>query len=161
MRCLSLQVSDSKISKYIWDIFTIKTILWGTSLVVVQWLMQGALFRSLVGELRFVLEYVLSCVWVFATLWTVACQASPSMGFSRQGYWSGLPFPSAGDLPDPELKPQSPVSPALASRFFTTVLSDKPKNVSIIFKYFEVLQSKAKQFSFCCFYFLFVNFTGV
>ena len=43
-----------------------------------------------------------------ATPWTVACQAPPSMGFSRQEYWSGLPFPSPGDLPDPGIKPASP-----------------------------------------------------
>jgi len=42
------------------------------------------------------------------TPWTVAYQASPSMGFSGQEYWSGLPFPSAGDLPDPEIEPRSP-----------------------------------------------------
>ena len=47
-----------------------------------------------------------SCL--FATLWTVAYQAPPSMGFSRQEYWSGLPFPSPGDLPDPEIEPGSP-----------------------------------------------------
>ena len=40
-----------------------------------------------------------------ATLWTVACQAPLSMGFSRQEYWSGLPFPSPGDLPDPGIEP--------------------------------------------------------
>ena len=43
----------------------------------------------------------LSRVWLFATPWTIAYQASPSMGFSRQEYWSGLPFPSPGDLPHP------------------------------------------------------------
>ena len=47
-------------------------------------------------------------VWLFATLWTVAHQAPPSMGFSRQEYWSGLPFPSPEDLPDPGIKPRSP-----------------------------------------------------
>ena len=47
-------------------------------------------------------------VRLFATPWTVAYQASPSVGFSRQGYWSGLPFPSPGDLPDPGIKPRSP-----------------------------------------------------
>ena len=41
-------------------------------------------------------------------LWTVAYQAPPSMGFSRQEYWSGLPFPSPGDLPDPGIEPRSP-----------------------------------------------------
>ena len=40
--------------------------------------------------------------------WTVVYQAPPSMGFSRQGYWSGLPFPSPGDLPGPEIEPGSP-----------------------------------------------------
>ena len=50
----------------------------------------------------------LSCVRLFATPWTVAYQAPPSIGFSRQEYWSGLPFPSPGDLPDPGIKPGSP-----------------------------------------------------
>ena len=50
----------------------------------------------------------LSCVQLFATTWTVAYQASPSMGFSRQEYWSGLPFPSSRDLPDPGIEPRSP-----------------------------------------------------
>ena len=44
---------------------------------------------------------MLSCVWFFATPWTIAHQAPLSMEFSRQGHWSGLPFPSPGDLPDP------------------------------------------------------------
>ena len=51
----------------------------------------------------------LSRVRLFATPWTVAYQAPPSMGFSRQEYWSGLPFPSPGDLPDPGIEPRSPV----------------------------------------------------
>ena len=50
----------------------------------------------------------LSRVRLFATPWTVAYQAPPSMGFSRQEYWSGLPFPSPGDLPDPGIEPRSP-----------------------------------------------------
>ena len=50
----------------------------------------------------------LSRVRLFVTQWTVAYQAPPSMGFSRQEYWSGLPFPSPGDLPDPGIKPGSP-----------------------------------------------------
>ena len=50
----------------------------------------------------------LSRVRLFATLWTVAHQASPSMGFSRQEYWSGLPFPSPEDLPDPGIELRSP-----------------------------------------------------
>ena len=50
----------------------------------------------------------LSRVRLFATLWTVAHQVPPSMGFSRQEYWSGLPFPSPGDLPDPRIELRSP-----------------------------------------------------
>ena len=50
----------------------------------------------------------LSRVRLFATLWTVAPQAPPSMGFSRQEYWNGLPFPSPWDLPDPGIEPRSP-----------------------------------------------------
>ena len=49
-----------------------------------------------------------SRVRLFATLWTVAYQAPLSMGFSRQEYWSRLPFPSPGGLPDPGIKPRSP-----------------------------------------------------
>ena len=51
---------------------------------------------------------LLSGVRHFAAPWTVAYQAPPSMGFSRQEYWNGLPFPSPGDLPDPGIKPRSP-----------------------------------------------------
>ena len=50
----------------------------------------------------------LSRVQLFVTPWTVAYQPPPSMGFSRQEYWSGLPFPSPGDLPDPGIEPGSP-----------------------------------------------------
>ena len=57
----------------------------------------------------------LSRVRLFATPWTVACQAPPSMGFSRQEYWSGLPFPSPGDLPGPGIEPVYPH----CRRFFT------------------------------------------
>ena len=49
-----------------------------------------------------------SCVQLFATPWTVAHQAPQSMTFSRQVYWSGLPFPYSGDLPDPGMQPMSP-----------------------------------------------------
>ena len=51
---------------------------------------------------------LLSHVRLFATPWTVACQAPLSMGFSRQEYWSGLPFPSPGDLPNPGIEPGFP-----------------------------------------------------
>ena len=60
----------------------------------------------------------------FVTPWTVVCQAPLSMGFPRQEYWSGVPFPSPGDLPKPGIEP---VSPALAGGFFGTEASGKPK----------------------------------
>ena len=59
----------------------------------------------------------LSRVRLFATPWTAAHQAPPSMGFSRQEYWSGLPFPSPGDLPDPGIDPRSPTLQADALTF--------------------------------------------
>ena len=62
----------------------------------------------------------LSCVHLFVPLWTVALQPPLPMGFSRQEYWSGLPWLPAGDLPDPGIKPTSLMSPPLAGRFFTT-----------------------------------------
>ena len=56
---------------------------------------------------QFVCVKSLSRVQLFATPWTVARQALLSMGFSRQEYWSGLPFPSPGDLPNPGIEPRS------------------------------------------------------
>ena len=63
---------------------------------------------------------------LLVTPWTVACQAPLTMGFPRQEYWSGLPFPSSGDLLDPGIEPMSPASPTLAGRFFTTEPPGKP-----------------------------------
>ena len=62
----------------------------------------------------------------FATPWTVARQAPLSMEFSRQEYWSELPFPPPGDLPDLEIKP---MFPALTGSFFNTELSGKPSSL--------------------------------
>ena len=62
---------------------------------------------------------LLSHVRLFATPWTVAFQAPPSMVFSRQEYWSGLPFPSAGGLPNPRIEPRSPI-------FLADALPSKP-----------------------------------
>ena len=61
-----------------------------------------------------------SYVRLFETPWAVAHQAPLSLGFSQQEYWSGLPFPTSGDLPDPRIEPVSLTSPALAGGFFTT-----------------------------------------
>ena len=60
-----------------------------------------------------------SHVWLFVTLWTVACQIPLSMGFSRQEYWSGLPWSPPGHLLNPGIKPSSLMCPALADGFFT------------------------------------------
>ena len=68
----------------------------------------------------------LSRVRLFATPWTIAYQASPSLGFSRQEYWSGLPFPSPGDLPDPGIEPRSP---ALEADALTSEPQGSPKGV--------------------------------
>ena len=70
----------------------------------------------------------LSCVRLFATSWTVAHQAPPSMGFFRQEYWSGLPFPSPEDLPDPGIKPRSP---ALQADALTSEPPGKPVCVCV------------------------------
>ena len=71
----------------------------------------------------FMFVYMLSCfshIQFFVTPSTVAGQAPLSMQFSNQEYWSGLPCPFPGDLPDPEIELVSPTSPALAGGFFTT-----------------------------------------
>ena len=63
---------------------------------------------------------LLSPVWLFVTPWTIAHQAPLTMGFSRQEYWSGLPFPPPGYLPNLGIQLTSPASPELAGIFFTT-----------------------------------------
>ena len=82
---------------------------------------------------------LLSCVQLFATLWTVAHQASQSMGFSRQEYWSGLPFPSPGDIPDPGIEPRSPTLQADA---LTSEPPGKPNNSKICMEIQETLNSQ-------------------
>ena len=72
----------------------------------------------------FVVVLLLSHVPLFATLWTVAHQVPLSMGFLRQEYWRGLPFPSPGDLPNPGIKP---LSSALAGGFFAAEPPGKPQ----------------------------------
>ena len=87
----------------------------------------------------------------FATPWTVAYQVPTSMGFSRQEYWSGLPFPPLGDLPDPETEPPSLKSPALAGGFFyiqsifdflLVFLSEKLRKMSPALIFYFCSQSK-------------------
>ena len=64
--------------------------------------------------------YITSFMSTSMTLWTVAHEALLSMGFSRQGYWSGFSCPPPGDLPNPGIELLSPMSPALAGGFLTT-----------------------------------------
>ena len=70
---------------------------------------------------------------LFATLWTVVCQAPLFMGFPRQEYWSGVPFPPPGDLPDPAIKPASPVSPAFQEDSLPTEPPRKPNSIFELF----------------------------
>ena len=84
---------------------------------------------------------VLSCVRLFATLWTaahqaVAHQAPLSMGFRRQEYWSGLPFPPPGDLPNPETEPPSLVAPALAGSLYPEPPGKPSRDDEAIFLFF-------------------------
>ena len=67
-----------------------------------------------------------SHIRLFATLWTVPCQAVLTMRFPRQEYQSGLPFPIPGNLPEPGIESKSPVSPTFAGGFFTTEPPGKP-----------------------------------
>ena len=75
------------------------------------------------------MKFCVLSLWViqlFATPWIVARQTPLSIEFSRQEYWNGLPFLNPGDLPHPGIKPESPMSPALAGGFFTTEPPGKP-----------------------------------
>ena len=76
-------------------------------------------------RIAYLLAKSFSCFW---TLWAVARQAPLSMGFSRQEYWSGLPCPSPGDLPNPGIKPRSP---ALQTDSLLFKLLGKPKNTGV------------------------------
>ena len=76
-----------------------------------------------------VYEFVLSCVRTFSTLWIVAGQAPLSIGFSRQEFWSVLPFPPWGDLPEPGIKPTSCVAPTLAGRFLIAEPPGSPETI--------------------------------
>ena len=88
---------------------------------------------------------LLSRVRLFSTPWTVARQAPPSMGFSRQEYWSGFPFPSPGDLPDPGIEPRSP---ALQADALTSEPPGKP-NLSFTFFSKVILNTVSTGFPQC------------
>ena len=96
-----------------WDVWFLKVFISYWSITDLQSLSESDAQRSdspmhihvCVRATRF------SCIWLFVTLWTITRQAPLSMGFSRQGYWRGLPFPSLGDLPHPGV--ELPVSRGL------------------------------------------------
>ena len=73
-----------------------------------------------------------SRVQLFAAPWTVARQAPLSMGFSRKEYWSGLPFPSPRDLPNPGIKPTFPVSPALQADSLLLSHQESPPRIPLL-----------------------------
>ena len=79
-----------------------------------------------------------SHVWLFATLWTIACQAPLSTGFSRQEYWSGLPGPSQGDLPNPGIESRFYYVSCNPGGFFTTSATWEAL-ISIYFYLFEIV----------------------
>ena len=97
-----------------------------------SWLLGGVPFFHLAVLLvrRYIhipiYPYIAQSCSLFVTPWTVAHQASPSMGFSRQEYWSGLPFPPPGDLPDPGIKLRSP---ALQADALTSEPPGKPEEI--------------------------------
>ena len=75
--------------------------------------------------------------WFFGTSWTVTCQAPLSMEFSRQEYWSWLPFPSPGDLPDSGIELVSLASPAVAGGFFTSwAIREAPGSFIFLLEHF-------------------------
>ena len=82
-----------------------------------------------------------SRVWLLETLWTVAHQAPPSMGFSRQEYWSGLPFPPPGDPPHPGIEPRSPILQA------DSLPSEPPRKPFYSYSYVNVYTTEHKEFA--------------
>ena len=113
------------VSKYCWfrlrDCLTFQEPVFSPDLQ--SWFLLWGLHLLIYFTLVVVVQ-LLSRVWLFVTPWNVACQIPLSLVFPRQEYWSGLPFPSPGDPPRPEIEPQSPA--LLAGRFFTTESSGKP-----------------------------------
>ena len=77
-----------------------------------------------------------SHIGLFASLWTVACQAPLSLGFSRQEYWSELPCHPPGELPCPEMEPMSLMSSALTGRFFLPLVPPGKPQVVVTWAYF-------------------------
>ena len=123
LRLWNMAEKNSKVSR-------VKLSLWRCLMVQnkhrirVVWLLKKSLSFWKVCVCVCVFVCACSHVWLFVAPCTVTHQSPPSMGFPRQAYWSVLPFPSPGDLPDPGIQP---VSPELPGGFFTTEPPGKPQ----------------------------------
>ena len=93
---------------------------------------------------------MLSHVQLYANPCTIGCQSPLSMEFSRQEYWSGLPFPTPWDISNPVIKPTSLLSPLLAAGFFTTALPGKPINWTKCSNQKTLTEYIPKQDSYIC-----------
>ena len=103
----------------------------------VHWACARVLSQGMVVNVNLCMIRCFSRVWLFVTSWTIAHQAPLSMGFSKQEYWSELPCPTPGDLPDPRIKLTSPTSPALQSDSLPTEASGKPC-IYLNWRYFKI-----------------------
>ena len=106
----------------------------------------------MVGARQYIIYTMLACllshvshVWLFATLWIVACQTPRSIGSSRQEYWSVLPLPSSGDFPNLGIEPMSPASPALQ---VDSLLTEPPG--SLVFILWQILKLKRYSWRLLC-----------
>ena len=137
-----LKVKKKRLAKFFQDLFMFHRnysfLLWPSSICCFSpFFILPLLFIASPGRIccycSIAPAYVLSCfscVQLFATPWTVAHQVPLSMGFSRQEYWSGLPFPPPEDLPDSGIELASPVAPALQVDSLPLSLQGSPKHCS-------------------------------
>ena len=120
---------------------------------VPQWLDKSRIHHTFtkISKVCVCVLSLFSHVQFSATLWTAACQCPPSMGSSRQEYWSGLPSPPPGDLPDPRIELTSLMSPALAGKFFTTSATwEAPSKACTHIFYEELPNNNASFESYWC-----------
>ena len=107
---------------------------------------------GMVGARQYIIYTMLDClhshvshVWLFATLWIIACQTPRSIGSSRQEYWSVLPLPSPGDFPNLGIEPMFPASPALQ---VDSLLTEPPG--SLVFTPWQILKLKRYSWRLLC-----------
>ena len=122
----------ASLTQYTWVWASSGSWWWTGKLGVLQSLGSQRVGHNLATELiklafRSMPAQSLNPVWLFLTPWIVACHTPLPIEFSRLEYWNGLPFPPPGDLPDPEIEPMSPMSPAFTGSFCTTEPSRGPK----------------------------------